>query len=253
MKKQLREKIVELFEYRRLPELIKLGNNGKADVDLLEKLIQLQADIYHLDHTLESNWEADEKKLSEHWKDIHSSLVKLEVKPTELDHYSRHIYKYQKHELELRQKKYPTRLSMEYFYFYKSCDVKLLRKLIYDHYPNLGQHMNLAHWRVFDLITEINDDVEDVFEDLETINGNRFLLTIMLEGKSEAKNVFRRYLSSLEGRLTGYGTVIDKMTADVYRSTKKLLKDRLKTVKETEVQKAEIAKYILVKPQSIDY
>ena len=240
----LHAKINDLFEYRRLPELIRLGNGGVMDQKFYDKLFDLQASIYFLDHTLETVWETEMDAVENHWKNIHHDLRVLGVADEKLNLYSRHILKYQKHELELRKQKLPMRLSMEYFYFYKSCDVKLLRKLIYDKYPSLAKIYRLSDWRVFDLITEVNDDVEDVYEDLTTINGNRFLLTILRDGVSAAGIEFSEFLHSLEGKLEGYGDVIDDMTVTAYKGTKQLLEERLSSLELEHVQSAVITNYI---------
>ena len=196
---ELREKIIELFEYRQLPELITFG--GKAfDQEFYEKLIDLQYHIYKLDHELESNWEVDTRIIKDRWEKIYQSLLALNVPVALHDKYCKHIYKYQKHELDVRQGKLPTRLSMEYFYFYKSCDVKLLRKIIYRNNANLSNTLKESNWRLFDLITEINDDVTDLQEDITTINGNRFLISLKQFGEAETKKIFVKFLKEIEAR-----------------------------------------------------
>jgi len=199
MELELRNKIIELFEYRELPTLIKYGQ-VEWDDSFYEGLIQLQYDIYKLDHELETNWDVDLAVIADRWTKIHGDLRQLGVDEAKLDKYSSHIYKYQKHELEIRQRKLPTRLSMEYFYFYKSCDVKLLRRLIYDRNPALSSVVKTSDWRLFDLVTEINDDVEDLQEDTTTINGNRFLISMMQKGIDETVATFNNYLEDLNKR-----------------------------------------------------
>lgn len=248
MEKELRSKIIELFEYRDLPNIIKLGNDGVFDESFYEGLIQLQADIYYLDHVLETNWEVDMDEVDEKWKAIHGSLRNLGVDESDVDAYCAHIYKYQKHELEIRQARYPMRLSMEYFYFYKSCDVKLMRRLIYDRYPSLHKLCKLSEWRLFDLVTEIDDDVEDVYEDMTTINGNRFLLSLLKLGNKETNEIFSDYLQELLGRAKALDESPlghKKRTLDKYKETFKLFKDRLQKVSTAELLKAEIAGYIM--------
>lgn len=199
MEKELRNKIIELFEYRELPKLISYKNE-EWDAQFYEDLVQLQYDIYLLDHELETNWEVDMSIVGERWKTIYRDLSVLGVDSSKHDSYCAHIYKYQKHELEIRDRKLPTRLSMEYFYFYKSCDVKLLRKLIYDRNVNLGKVIRPSEWRIFDLVTEINDDVVDLQEDITTINGNRFLISYLHFGAQKTIEVFNNYLDALDRR-----------------------------------------------------
>jgi hypothetical protein len=199
MDKELRKKILDLFEYRELPKLIAYGGQ-KWDDQFYEDLIQLQYDIYMLDHELETNWDVDMSIINDRWKAIHKDLGVLGVSSSDYDKYSSHIYKYQKHELGIRDGKLPTRLSMEYFYFYKSCDVKLLRKLIYDRNPELTKVIKTSEWRIFDLVTEINDDVVDLQEDTMTINGNRFLISLIQLGNEKTIKIFNDFLDELDVR-----------------------------------------------------
>lgn len=192
-------KIKTLFAYRDFDHLYELGNLYGAKKDRLEEnLIRLQQDIYFLDDYLESNWELEASELKLYWNHIHQSLSNLGVASEDYDNYSAHIYKYQQHEMQLRTKKDLLRLSMEYFYFYKSCDVKLLRRLIYDHAPKIGKYYSLADWRCFDLITEVNDDVEDLIEDMQTINGNRLQLIINKHGVEKARKEFVTFMDQIE-------------------------------------------------------
>lgn len=199
----LLNKIRTLFAYRDFGHLYELGGlTGAKKVRLEENLIRLQQDIYFLDEYLESNWEIDDEELKSYWNRIHQSLSNLGVSSEDYDDYSSHIYKYQKHELQLRTPKDLLRLSMEYFYFYKSCDVKLLRRLIYDHAPQIAKSYTLADWRCFDLITEVNDDVEDLIEDMQTINGNRLQLAIHKLGIEEAKQMFLTFMDEIAAQST---------------------------------------------------
>ncbi|MEE9437713.1 MAG: hypothetical protein V3V14_01855 [Saprospiraceae bacterium] len=199
MDKQLRDKIIELFEYRELPKLISYSQDN-WDTNFYELLIQLQYDIYLLDHELETNWDVDMSIITKRWQAIHKDLDNLGISRDKQDWYCRHIYKYQKHELEIRKGKLPTRLTMEYFYFYKSCDVKLLRRIIYDKNPSLKHMISEAEWRLFDLVTEVNDDVVDLQEDATTINGNRFLLSMLEHGTQKTVEVFNSFLQEISDR-----------------------------------------------------
>lgn len=197
--KVLTAKIRTLFAYRDFDHLYELGGLEGAKRDRLEeKLIRLQQDIYFLDEYLETNWELEDSELKLYWNPIHQSLSNLGVASSDYDDYSAHIYKYQQHEMQLRTKKDLLRLSMEYFYFYKSCDVKLLRRIIYNHAPKISKYYSLSDWRCFDLITEVNDDVEDLVEDMQSINGNRLQLIINKHGIERAKSEFVTFMDQIE-------------------------------------------------------
>jgi hypothetical protein len=195
---ELLKKIIGLFEYRLFPTLISSTHDTPESISqFTQDLIALQTAIYYLDAHLEGNWVTDPSILKWHWDNIESKLHQFSLGATDTTSYLNHIRKYEKHELELRVGKTPLRFDMEYFYFYKSCDVKLLRRLIYEHYklnPSWGQ---LADWRYYDLVTEVNDDVEDLFEDLDFINGNRFLISLILKGRAETKASFTEFLDQI--------------------------------------------------------
>src|SRR5690606_12847803 len=173
----LKQKIVELFDYRMFPGLLDRMNMDITQRNTwMEELTGLQAAIYHLDAHLESQWKINEEQRSGGWRSIFERLNHF-VKDTALhDQYVKHIRKYEAHELAIRKYLWPTRLDMEYFYFYKSCDVKLLRRIIYEKGRLSSALGPMSKWRYFDLVTEVNDDITDVFEDMPLFNGNRFLI-----------------------------------------------------------------------------
>lgn len=196
----VRQKINDLFVLRKLPELC--ANSKIAEGSVYYKgLINLQKAIYDLDAYLERTWDIKEVQLNKYWAKIHDRLDQLSVPKSRRKQYLSHIQKYQKHEVQLRDGKLPFEYSIEYFYYYKSCDVKLIRRLIYDKIPSLSKFYKLADWRLFDLITELHDDIEDVYEDLEVYNGNSFLLSINAKGLSQTVSVFQMEIDNIEKRL----------------------------------------------------
>ncbi len=202
MNNELKGKIKELFKYRKLPILLELaGTSKKEEKVFYGQLIELQAAIYDLDLYLESNWELDDAALKEWWKHIYTKLTALKLPKKKHAFYVRQILKYQKHEMSIRYGKLPTSYTMEYFYYYKSCDVKLIRQLIYDKFPKLNSHFSLVDWRLFDLVTEMVDDLSDVEEDTEVYNGNRFLISALTKKKKQTFADFDLFLNEIDRRL----------------------------------------------------
>lgn len=197
--KELFHKIIDLFDYRMFPQLLEKINQPEHEKNMFyDKLILLQSSIYYLDAHLEKNWQVNYLNRLSSWDDIFARLRPFLQVDSESEDYVRHIQKYEKHEMALRQNIWPTRYSMTYFYFYKSCDVKLLRRLIYE-YGNLESILgSTAKWRYFDFITEVNDDITDIFEDMPLYNGNRFLLHLLRDGKKEAENTFLSFIQEIE-------------------------------------------------------
>jgi predicted DNA-binding ArsR family transcriptional regulator len=226
----MKSKIQELFEYRKLPYLLSQVNK-KERKKLSKNLIELQKRIYQLDQYLESNWDLKAKKLDKYWVKIYKSLAKLGFDSQQSDDLTKHIRKYQLHESQLRDAKMPTRLSKEYYYYYKSCDVRLMRSIILEYTNDNNKIFEISDWRYFDLITEINDDVEDIFEDQDTINGNLFNILIHEDGIESSKDQLYQVLtefyesSNERYRMTVNKDklLISKWTAEYYFDTVELL------------------------------
>ncbi|NNF36502.1 MAG: hypothetical protein HKN68_20540 [Saprospiraceae bacterium] len=230
-------KIQELIEYRRLPELLDIvENDDSIKTQFINELSDLQKAIYHLDHILESEWEIIDSSLEGKWDAIYNALRVLGIEDDKLYDYCKHIYKYQKHELEQRKGKSLLRLSMEYFYFYKSCDVKLLRRIIFDRYSVLRSTFPPSDWRWFDLVTEVNDDIEDLYEDIDTNNGNRFLLSIEQLGKEQAYLIYKEFLRCIKQAFDRkiknksiHPTIIE-LTFNELKKTSQLLEQRYREI-----------------------
>jgi len=249
-KSLLLKKIDLLFTYRKFPELFSTANQQFEKHPLKKKLVDLQVAIYRLDHYLESHWKIKKTELSKKWSAIYSALSDCGV-PKKLHHeYCKLIYKYQKHELYLREQKLPTRFNKEYYYYFKSCDVKLLRRIIFDHFPTLLSQFPHSDWRAFDLITEVNDDIEDIFEDCHTINGNYFLIQWITQNPLEAKKQFVAFIEEIKtkdlNRLAKKGkqySWCSKLTQKECTETLKLLKSNYTKAKKASLE-AVIQKHI---------
>ena len=245
-----KKKIEQLFEYRQLPLLMK--SVAKSDrKSLNKKLIRLQAAIYDLDSYLENNWKLSDDAINECWNVINSRMKELDVPDSQIEKLTASIRRYQLHESQIRQNKLPTRLDPEYYYYYKSCDVRLIRNLIYRSAPVLGKTESVTDWRYYDLITEINDDITDLYEDLDTINGNLFIIKIFEEGPDKTIRFFSDFLDdilikSVERSRTKTREelkYISDLTFQRYIETKVLLKKKHKEI----LKKGINSKKVLIK------
>lgn len=248
----LDQKIEGLFDYRRFPELYQSAPVEKKVIqDLHSRLKNLQYAIYMLDKHLEENWILDEQILGDRWQEIYLQLGNFGISLEEAPAYCAHIARYERHEKQLRQHILPFKYKMEYFYFYKSCDVKLMRRLIFEQLPQLRSLFRLSEWRWFDLITEINDDVEDVFEDLDFINGNSFLIHLILHGKSKTLSVFEEFIHEIE-KANGKADIhksrwsekIFRMTTDNISLTRELLYRNLDNFTQKDLEKSRLFTYL---------
>ena len=233
----MEKKILELCAYRKIFDLLEEGPYDENS-ELFQGLHKLQQKIYELDQYLESTWRTSKRELSKYWKEIKSCLSDLGIRKAKINDYLKYLKKYELHELAMRKGKYPSEFSIEYYYFYKSCDVKLIRQIIYDFIPELKRQYKLSDWRQFDLITEINDDIEDVYEDLDIINGNYFLFLLKQKGKTYCLKAFSDFLDMTVDKATlRYEKLQTKHQKQLLvwsrkyaRETKRLLKDRIKHI-----------------------
>lgn len=242
----LDQKIEELFSYRRFPELYRIaGISGEEQQTFHNKLKKLQTSIYHLDAHLEENWILDESVLADRWEQIYLDLQDFGIGQSDVEKYCIHIRRYERHEKQLRQGILPQKYSMEYFYFYKSCDVKLMRRLIFEHFPSLKKLFYLSEWRWFDLITEVNDDIADLFEDLDFINGNSFLICLIQSGRQVTEKSFSDFIDYIETKnnladrsRSEWSNAIFEMTNENILLTRALLMDNLNTFTNEDLNKS---------------
>jgi len=192
----LNEKINELFEYRKLNELLRLGQLDQ-NKKFIDHLVDIQTQIYQLDAYLESTWNLQEEALHGYWIKIQSSLEALGYNVNEHTDLLKDIRTYEGIEQQCRLDKWPTRISFKKFYRTKSCDVRLLRHLIYTAAPSLSANWKEPIWTYYDLITEINDDIADLEEDLLTYNGNRFLISILRKGIQQTGKSYRKFIQQV--------------------------------------------------------
>jgi hypothetical protein len=201
--KAIQDKIQELFVYRKLTALLERSQLIK-NKPFTRHLVDIQYQIYLLDAYLESQWELDEKKLETCWHSIMESLSTLQYSGKQIKSLLTEIKEYERIEINCRKNKWPTKESFTKFYLTKSCDVRLIRHLVYDAQPDLSLWWKESAWKYYDRITEINDDIADVKEDLNTFNGNRFLISILRKGSTKTRHQYQAYLENVMKKADRY-------------------------------------------------
>lgn len=186
-------KITTLFRFRRITDLLKAGSLYE-DKEFVANLINVQYQIYMLDSYLEGQWDLKKKQINQYWNRIFSALESMGYSTKEIAPMVREIEMYEKIECDCRKDKWPTKRSMKEYYTVKSCDVRLIRHLIYKAKPELKQLWKEKSWKPFDLITEVNDDVADIKEDLKTYNVNRYLISILRKGGEKTHKQYQSFL-----------------------------------------------------------
>ncbi len=196
-------KIQALFDYRKLTELMQLGKLG-GNTPWNDHLRHIQYQIYQLDAYLEGHWELDREAIRKFRQGILSALGGLGYTEDQAKALIREIRRYERIERDCREDRWPTRISFRKFYTTKSCDVRLMRHLIYTAAPSLQEMWKEKAWRYYDLITEINDDVADIEEDVSTYNGNRFLISILRKGLPKTIHAYTRYIGKITKKANAY-------------------------------------------------
>ena len=229
----LTQKIQELFTYRRIPELLQIAGIIKES-PFVSRIYHLQEMIYHLDQYLETHWDIKPKEAKAKWQQIHDALDGFSIKKKDLRAFTSEIRRYEKYELDLRKKKVPVNRGIGSVYASKSCDVKLIRTLIYRHAPDLKKKIRAKDWKYYDLITEVNDDIHDVFEDCENWNGNRFLISLVVKGKRRTRKLYRNFLDDTgKAARTHFKKRKDPYAAELYKWTRERLLETEKLLQET--------------------
>ena len=170
--KAILHKINELFEYRGIRDLA--SELGQMDNGVYDKLIEIQYRIFLYDKHLEQFEYPLRTELERLWKVIVLAMKDLGCSDEQASELLSEIETYARNELAMRQGVKLNSLPISYFYYYKSCDVRLMRKLLRWKAGTSSSSNSDFRWYIFDWVTEVNDDVSDVQEDRNTFNGNRF-------------------------------------------------------------------------------
>ncbi len=228
------DKIKNLFTLRLIYDMIYITEISEKEIESITlKLHELQYYIYLLDKELEENEHPDMESLERRWRDIFVYLERCGIPTDRHADYCAEILKYQKHELEVRQGKSLTKLDPGVFYTVKSCDVKLMRKILYFHFPSISQRVKEEEWCLFDYYAEIYDDVDDVLEDAGTNNGNLFLHTIQEKGLDATLHVYSGLLNDRTVKMNQMRNdeqssgFISENTDLMHRKTTELLQNRI--------------------------
>jgi hypothetical protein len=198
-----KEKIKALFEYRHIAENISFaGFNGTQRQDILNALFLMQMTIYSLDEYGEQTWRIKDADLTILWRKIYKSLDYWGITPAESYLLVSDMNLYQRVEINLRRGILPTILPIDRFYYLKTCDVRLSRKLIAKRAPDRRkEELLFPLWCSYDLVGEVYDDLTDVSEDTITFNCNRFLFQYETQGRLKTQEEYQLFISKLNQQM----------------------------------------------------
>jgi hypothetical protein len=232
----IEQKIRDLFADRKLTDLMQAGQLEK-DAAFMNSLVNIQLHIYKLDEYLESTWELDDESLAGLWNEIDKALAASVTDPALRMDMVREIRRYEKIEKDCRLGKWPTRIGFNNFYRTKSCDVRLIRHLIYRASSSMEVSWKEKDWAIYDMITEVYDDLHDLGEDIHTYNGNRFLISILRKGQHRTGQNYRNFILQLD---KGAVQLLQKhVQQESYRTLHHWTRERIEETRKTLTQRIE--------------
>lgn len=165
-----------------------------SDSGYYRQLMDLQARIYDLDDYLEATWNLLPSRLAAYWAEIEQAPIFDKHDAADIKRLLADIRQYQSQEMLVRTGGDITLVPIADFYHYKTCDVRLMRELIYLQDPHLHREFPADLWVYFDLVTEVEDDLNDQSEDQHTHNVNRYLAAKLMMPADELQSAYRDYV-----------------------------------------------------------
>lgn len=194
----------DLFAYRCIRENIEAtGVTQSEQLWIYRGLLLLQQEIYLLDRYGETNWTIEPRRLQFLWERLSDRLEYFRPERHHARELLRDISMYQAIELRMRLGELPIRVPLHKFYSLKICDVRLCRRLIASFARRTISPQISRLWYLFDLLTEIADDIHDVQEDSVSFNCNRFMFEAVLSGQAMAYLSYARLISAIRDEAVG--------------------------------------------------
>ena len=183
------EKTEELYAKRIAPYAPNLASPTR------EAIINFQKLVFVVDHYFEHNQQLNPAFLNSFWNQFEKFLDDLQM-PKELQAtLLQDIKDYADIEASIRIGRKLAEYEIRFFYFKKSCDVRMQRHII--RYLNTQPALSSEPEIIRDILEEIEDDVDDIAEDeLTPFGGNRFL-EILNSKNIEKFDEYTTFINSL--------------------------------------------------------
>jgi len=203
----IQRKTEELYEKRIAPHV--------PDISPLkrETIIRFQKLVFVLDHYFEHNEQLAPAILDSVWTRFEKFLDDLEMPKDLQTEVLQDIKDYANIEANTRTGKQLAEYEISFFYFKKSCDVRMQRHII--RYLNQQSPTSSRAEIARDIVEEIEDDIDDIEEDkLTPFNGNR-LLEILNSGNKTKLEEYATFMRS-------FGNIPQDLTQRVIEKLNKL-------------------------------
>ena len=213
----LNQKVHELWIERNMIEYCDaLWSDAIVQLQAKDIIFVLQKKIFDFDHDLEENI------LSQHELDgkyerlkqtTLATLVRLfwDIDKAKVD--SKKLRNFFEMEMWMRQQYSPLKFSIHDFYTLKQCDIFLHRRIIEHVVEKAPKDIDLI--TQFDALWEVWDDMEDVYEDINAINSNRFLISWVENWWDETVKEYRRYIEKQWRELLKHTIRLKQLWLDV--------------------------------------
>lgn len=191
------DKAVALLVERHVVDMIMTYHAPISEcLALVRGLEQLQSAIFDLDRYGEDNWIIEQTTLDRIWKVIRRR-ASVFGRNFRIEESLEGLKLYQRMELDIRSGIDVDQLDIFDFYRAKCCDVKLARTIVATRLSRFSLSpfsSDSKYWDLYDLVSEVGDDLNDIEEDLNTYNGNRFLARCRNLGVAYALMEYRHFL-----------------------------------------------------------
>ncbi len=232
----LKEKTQFLFEIRQIPLFAEAVCGLAAFSQLERRLARLQEAVYRLDLFGESRWLISSAELTCVWEPIFSALAEeFGISREEANAICRPIVGYQEVELGLRTGRSALTIPIDRHYHLKKCDVEIQRTLVVRHAGIMPSKVVLARWQLFDVLSEIADDIDDIQEDTHTFNCNRLLTSCVENGASVTKKAYAVAVDALAKDFMMAGRIVDPLCR-LFHSEVERIRQLLRCLDEAELR-----------------
>jgi hypothetical protein len=166
---------MKLIQSRQIPHQLRGLTHDRTTQDwVLNRLAAIQIAVYSLDSYGETCWSIQSARLTQLWEAITKEILAVGIGVQQVEMLTDQMHRYQHLEMSLRTGSELLAISLARFYEIKTCDVRMSRAIL--SIVTRGDVHPEPAWDCFDTISEVCDDLEDVAEDANTFNCNRFLL-----------------------------------------------------------------------------
>ncbi len=209
---QLLTKLDQLFAQREINTYAQhVGLSENTAKEILNILKNLQVIIYEVDQLLEDNRVLDIHQrdyIAQRWEEIQNIVTSIVQDRQHADHLLKRLRAFFQMEMQMREGVSPSTIPLDAFYALKICDIHLQRDLINHASQKTIPSQIWYALEQYDKLGEVIDDLEDIAEDVDAINSNRFLIEAFETDLIETKEKYSDFIDLLVSRIVPFESKI---------------------------------------------